>query len=1114
LIALRSRVLKGVEVEALAECAFRLAVHPSTPPERSGELLQLAMRTDAANPKFPYHLARLYFRNGDLERAGIWLNRARKLSPTSHRIWTHIGLLQRELNEIYNRRHRENKGYQQDEHKARWKEISEAVRGGSDQFAVKLARFQPDLETKAEGADPKLAKPAAASVTEDKEEAAERLTGAGVCRWTRIVDLMTEDLLEADPGTRTRDAMREMMQQVAAAAPLRIGGRVLFCVLAIEWVLRGYTAAFIRRIRPEPDQGSAADSLLGRFLELIQTPRETLPAALSTALAEGHITPLLAAAIHRQFVLGPPVNNAKLAADLRRVREASAGASDEECSTWLRTLAEDATVLDPKPFAAVADFALEEAAERKVTPQESLAEIKQRLDETREDVKRFKTWLDERKASVASLPKEDILEANRIRKHVFGIPQSAQDALTVLKQLRDSGSVQDFAETIEGLENGWQTVNTRALVMLLKPYPVVDIPPGEDATATPIQATPSAAADASAPSAVLPSGLDAWIAEAEALHKSLAECRSRLSAQKAQPAPPELAASLEEAKLLLERASSRSEELLGNVKRLRDSGKLDAGQMATADRLEQIIQGLQPLVRPLKLLVREMKPATEPASATPQGAASTGDTPKLSLESARRDLEDRLTGYFDSQSKTLSAYTPAQAAEAPLQALRMSVTARKAETLYRLGRRGDARSEWAGLLKEDVFDLRVQRNIAICDTVEGNVQRYLASWRDYAEMLYFQAAVLNDVTYLAREREVFHQNFGNAYALRYLYEEKSGTEEPKFPDPAELDTFLKSPLRVRHYVQHQTLAFFNSRMDVTVAPLILGVTRSAAEPQRDEARLKLQAWSTQLCALLPARAGVRYARAVSLALDSAAQTMQSVKRMRDLANTKEYKDAEGKYLKWIGAVIGWKLKIYKLVKQLPAFNGQPGYLDMLAAFSDADTIPLDTSLELLEPVARRTCQNAEMAGALVEAGCYEHTIEILQFVFPKHGADGQDKETQRQALYAQLTGDLSAGHMVAKLRALIDNPGNLESLEFYPPAVLGALQNGSAQPGDVEFLGRLHRRYPRSGGIAFHYALLLLHTHNLPESKKAAAAGVSQGFHESSRKQCQELLDQIRQAER
>jgi len=293
---------------------------------------------------------------------------------------------------------------------------------------------------------------------------------------------------------------------------------------------------------------------------------------------------------------------------------------------------------------------------------------------------------------------------------------------------------------------------------------------------------------------------------------------------------------------------------------------------------------------------------------------------------------------------------------------------------------------------------------------------------------------------------------------------------------------------------------------------VLGVTRSVTEPARESARQKMETWSSGSCQLLPARAANRFSESVSSWLAAASEGMKSNKRLRDLAGSNEYHEERGRYLQWIADVFSWKIRLYTFLEKLPKFTGQPGFLDILTEFADVDSIPLDTSEELLQAAALQLGHPPEIICTLVERACVGSLLEALQFVFPKAGVGDSDTEPQRRALYTRLTGELADTRLVSKNGQLIDNPGNVEILEFYPQRVQEAIRNGNAQPDEVRFLERLHQLYPVSGGITFHYALVLAHSRNLVEAKKVAARGVATAFHDSSRKDCKDLLDQIQQA--
>src|ERR1051325_11185321 len=405
------RPLSPAESSALAECAFRIAVDRATAPEQAATLLQHAVRLDRSNPKFHYHLGRLCFSRGELDSAAAWLERARRLCPTSHRIWTHIGLLQREINERY----ADSTDFVHGDHKRRWKEISQLVLSGNDAFDAKLADFEP---RKIAPADTTPAGIAVAAVADaGGEMPVQRFLGAGTCRWTTINDLIADDLLETEPGERGRNALRQHLERSVAASSCR-GGHAAFAILAAEWLLRGYPVAFIQRIRPAdmPARGPSA-VMLDTISELLAAEPAAVSEGLAAALRERKIPPLVAAVIHRSHIIRASPSLNKLVVDLHGARmalKAKPGA-DEGAVDWIRALQQDAKALEPRPRAPIPDFPAEQGI-ADATPEETVAEARRQLQECQARSQTARDWLMSRKdADAAALPPDDIVEANRIR---------------------------------------------------------------------------------------------------------------------------------------------------------------------------------------------------------------------------------------------------------------------------------------------------------------------------------------------------------------------------------------------------------------------------------------------------------------------------------------------------------------------------------------------------------------------------------------------------------------------------------------------------------------------------------------------------------------------------
>lgn len=315
----RMRRLELEEIEALAECSFRLAVHPDTPLREGAELLRGAVRIDGTNPKYAYHLARVHFLLGNLDLAVTWLQQAVMLCPTSHRIWSHVSMLQRELNTRY----KGNDRYEPDALRQRGEQIATAVQNGRDELEADWLDFVPPLSLAqkekeartqsgtpgmppAENGDEQPAKGLPPGVALRKVR---RLARPNQCRWNGIHDLIAEALLEARPTNRVLENLLPLLQQSAEAMAHRRGGLAGFVTLCVQWLLAGYPAATIRRLADQLPSECTGPSreLLTLVLELYEADRAELPEMLARALASGKLPPLLAAAIHSRRLLIRPL---------------------------------------------------------------------------------------------------------------------------------------------------------------------------------------------------------------------------------------------------------------------------------------------------------------------------------------------------------------------------------------------------------------------------------------------------------------------------------------------------------------------------------------------------------------------------------------------------------------------------------------------------------------------------------------------------------------------------------------------------------------------------------------------------------------------------------------
>jgi len=324
------RRLELPELEALAEGAFRLALHPSTPNDERVGLLALAHLHAPTNPKFSFHMGLLYLKRGDLDRAALWLGSAVRKVPNSHRIWVHISLLQNQLNARY----ASQPEYEKNALRDLSADVKRLVREGAERFPADLMRFRPPRSAAqpGHGRRPHEALEAPEGAAPDAPEPsplpyARRLVDEGSCRWPSVYLLTLEDTLQAEYSRRSLERALPLMEHTIRTAAGRRGGAGAFAVAAIQWLAAGYPDDEVGRWREslaDPEPGPALE-LVDRALELYRAPVEELPELLRRTLADQAVPVYLAALIHYQRQMAPALPEFKEFAAFRLARAAVRG---------------------------------------------------------------------------------------------------------------------------------------------------------------------------------------------------------------------------------------------------------------------------------------------------------------------------------------------------------------------------------------------------------------------------------------------------------------------------------------------------------------------------------------------------------------------------------------------------------------------------------------------------------------------------------------------------------------------------------------------------------------------------------------------------------------------
>ncbi|HZJ70464.1 MAG TPA: hypothetical protein VFF36_05985, partial [Planctomycetota bacterium] len=152
------------------------------------------------------------------------------------------------------------------------------------------------------------------------------------------------------------------------------------------------------------------------------------------------------------------------------------------------------------------------------------------------------------------------------------------------------------------------------------------------------------------------------------------------------------------------------------------------------------------------------------AGSAPPSRASAALEGATDLDRALAEVDGQVDAVFEAALAGFDAYPPALLRSGSLHALRLSVLDRKAEALFRLGRRREARTAWVALLRADPLCTAALRNVAVCETGAADRGGERSAWRAYAEILYVEAAAGDRPGRGAAERAALHRDYGGAMA--------------------------------------------------------------------------------------------------------------------------------------------------------------------------------------------------------------------------------------------------------------------------------------------------------------------------------------------------------------
>ena len=1037
--------------EALAEGSFRLALHPDTSVVESLGLLRRSVRLDGSNPKYAYHLARMYFLSGRLQLAADWLTHAYRLCPTSHRIWCHFSLLQRELNRLF----KGNPKYEPDALRKRSDAIAGLIKAGEDQLDPALLDCQPPVRVQDERKDANQAHPVLEKTADGATATASltpirRFLRPQQCRWRGIDDLNFEHLLEANPSQRNQKKLHPLLAGKAAAAKSGAKASTRFAVLAIEWLICGYPVATVRRLMQEYSLGPNTPSL--QLLDLVCTFYEaelaTLPVLLSEALAGRCLPPLLAALVHQRRLLWRPLEF-RQARSYRQARRflaeaAQTSITDEESRRDQAAKAEEhvshlqralqlLNIEQPKPlsdFVEIASRSLDHATawERFLHLEKAASALSAFKDET------FKFLKDELSPTAENTA--DDTEFSRARADF----KTVNEIIEILERAGETGNrlLTDLAEAVTSQGSDHVPENfiqrreecSKHLIAL----------------------------------------------------KAFGNFRRRLSKVEVR-----LKALGEHFQELIQPPSADLSRLLGEIQTIHR----EISQEITDDLIAPEAEADLLVKTSEDMLSTQGMPATTETPMMNPGADKDVDREFFglaALQVALKDVDIAIAKMFADALATFTPYAPGDRCQPALRELRTAIQARQAETVFRLGHYRQACRLWNSMLGEDRLAAAVLKNIAVCDTRGPELGDCLTSWSSYVEMLYFFDLVASTPRPYARIRADFHRSFGNAYAPAFL-NKKLDKDWDRSIDDLALLSFCASPGRVRNFVDHKILEFINAKLDFTSPPLLLGVSRAEGEGSRTQACEIMNAFLEEMASLLPARVRIAFVGLVKRHLENALKACSSAVRLT-VRKDPHYAEELPRQEDMLKEFCQLKVKLVRAVQQNRELGRHLTSVAFLQELGRLDRIPLGLSEEMLLPIALSFgMEKTETLENLIKDNlCRQVIRSLLDFIFSP--ATSPEDETLHLRQYRCLVNQWVHHPALEDFRDLIDDPQ-----PFYPVEIERAFSNEVPDPEAVEILYGWQRRYPELTGPTRLLAILLNRENKFNDAVVVLDQAIAQGFH-------------------
>lgn len=1147
------------QLDAVVEACFRIGVHPATDAATALTMLTRAHRLDGTNPKHPYHVGLLYLRHGRPEAAVRWLTAAATLSPVNHRIWAHLSLAHRVLDD-----QRPSVAGSDGNHRARAETIAARIREGGHDFP-----------------------------SEDGSEATQPpalpLLRPGECRWTGIHDMAADSRLGGNTTTQTRDTLAAELEGIVELAGRRRGGTAAFTVLAVQWMVYGYPTTTVRRLakRLPPDDGPAT-RMLHLVCDLFETDRAELPARLAACLADGSLPEVLIALIHRRRLFWRPLVFPDLGAHAA-AREFTDGDPERHEKT-LRLASEQ---LDPDPAEPMADVSqpAEPAEPDAPGPDERLAAFEEAaagLTDLAKDaqahaktlaaatvtdatgyaracgdrdvltglVKRLEavrqTRLEELRRFQDTEPAGLVMAFEEFQRRMGECQTLFQEPLGSLRTLlskrigkRLAAKEKDFAATLPAptdralaLEDRLSALERPTAAPALRTHsPDEQLARFEEAAAQLAGLVNDALGHAKS-LAKAPVEHETDYARATGDLGVLTDLVDRLETVRLgrlealqQLKAPEVSASglimaFSEFHRRLEECETRFQEgpaPLRNVLTRRVRKKLAAKQAefaTTAPAPSPPALALAERIRGLE----EQQPRTAPATPAATGAPSPGRRPspppppvqagpRERVEHALAVAERSLDANFAEAWRTVDAYPAELRHREAVALLRAYLGGHQAEADLRLGRTVAARRRWNTMLTDDPLDPAVLRNLAVAHTSAGDLGPAAQAWSRHLEALYLKALLDGDIRRGAAQRAELHRVLAASFGTALLCPRSTADREPDGA-PGQLAPVLAAAGKVAIALAHLRLEELNHALSHRGATPLLGVGRSVGNAELAAARDRRTAAVEAAVGLLPPRVrepfGKLCRRRIDEAYREASQARGRTRRPGDEAE-------EEAHLEWARGRLLWKLRLAEAVRSQDAewpLTEHSG--DVIANLRLIDALPLDPADEGL----RRSAQQLGVQGDPTEAIERYNQLSVLACDFALQRIYGAAEEatpgpatrhfSDRFRRAARSWGR-NADSVPERYTELLDDPRHL----YYPStdsafAILEKLRKSGLAADDREHgiltaaataLERWVERLPGATGPARTLAVLLAELDRHDEAGEVLSKARREAFSSRGRRQ-------------